>query len=227
MESRLLIIEDDEDLLEGLQFTFETEGYQVIPARNVQECRRRLKEETYDAMILDCNLPDGSGFEVCREVKQSYMIPILMLTARDTEMDEIKALELGADDFMSKPFSLAVLKIRLKKLIGKVDKETIICSNGIRVDTSSGQVSKDGKNIDLSKLEYQLLLLFLLNRNQIISKEQILSNIWDSQGNFVDDNTVAVNIRRLRAKVEEDAKNPKRIKTVHGMGYVWKESTTI
>ena len=135
----------------------------------------------------------------------------------------VKALELGMDDFMSKPFSLAVLKARIKKLLLKEESNVRLSSNGVTIDKNSCKVFRNNQEIVCSKIEYQMLVLFMENKNQVLSKEQILSYVWDSQGKYVDDNTVSVNIRRLRAKIEINPKNPELIKTVHGMGYIWKE----
>lgn len=223
MEKTLLIIEDDEDLLDGLAFSMRSEGYRVLTAQNKRDGLRILAGERCDCVLLDCNLPDGNGFDFCREAKAVYDMPILMLTARDTEMDEVKALELGMDDFMSKPFSLAVLKARIRKLLRKETKDDRLMSSGIVVDKSKCKVFRGEEEILCSRIEYQMLVYLIENKNQVLSKEQILSSVWDSQGRFVDDNTVSVNMKRLRAKIEDDPKNPTRIRTVYGMGYIWRE----
>lgn len=146
-----------------------------------------------------------------------------MLTARDTEMDEVKALELGVDEFMRKPFSLAVLKLRIKKLLVPHSQATSLCSNGICIDVISGKVFKGREEIACSRIEYQLLCLLIENKNVILSKAQILDKIWDQQGKYVDDNTVSVNIKRLRDKIEDNPKQPQWIHTVRGLGYSWRE----
>ena len=192
----ILIIEDDIDLREGISFSLQSEGYQILTAEKLEDGWKSILKENPD---------------------------LLMLTARDTEMDEVKALELGMDDFMSKPFSLAVLKARIKKLLLKEEKNVRLSSNGVTIDKNSCKVFRNDQEIVCSKIEYQMLVYFVENKNQVLSKEQILSYVWDSQGKYVDDNTVSVNIRRLRAKIEVDPKNPELIKTVHGMGYIWKE----
>lgn len=221
--NKILIVEDDLDLQEGLSFSLQSEGYEVINADTVEQAYAIFESQGCNLILLDCNLPDGSGFELCTRIKKSYSVPILMLTARDTEMDEVKALELGMDDFMSKPFSLAVLKARIKKLIAKEMPQLQVVSNGITIDRNTCKVYKNETEIICSKIEYQILGYFMENAGKVLSKEQILSHVWDSQGRFVDDNTVPVNIRRLRAKIEDDPKNPEKIKTVHGIGYIWKE----
>ena len=195
----------------------------IMSEEKLEDGWKSILKENPDLILLDCNLPDGTGFDLCIRVKEHMQVPILMLTARDTEMDEVKALELGMDDFMSKPFSLAVLKARIKKLLLKEEKNVRLSSNGVTIDKNSCKVFRNDQEIVCSKIEYQMLVYFVENKNQVLSKEQILSYVWDSQGKYVDDNTVSVNIRRLRAKIEVDPKNPELIKTVHGMGYIWKE----
>lgn len=223
MGKKLLIIEDDIDLREGLHFSFEGDGYEVLDVGTRREGQQEMKKGIYDLVLLDCNLPDGTGFDLCREVRKFSNIPIIMLTARDTEMDEIRALELGVNDYLSKPFSLGVLKARMKRILNEKAETANLCSGNIVIDKSTCKVYKNEEEITLSKLEYRLLMYLIENKNHVLSKEQILSQIWDSDGKYVDNNTVSVNISRLRMKIEEDASNPKFIKTVHGVGYIWKE----
>lgn len=220
---RILMIEDDIDLMEGVVFYLECEGYSLDRAVCNKEAKEKIDKENYSLLIMDCNLPDGNGFELCREVREYSQIPILMLTARDTEMDEIKALELGVDDFMTKPFSLSVLKARIKNLCRRRENASIINSNGVTIDKGRGKVFKENEEISLSTVEYKLLVYFVENKDQILSKEQILNWVWDQDGKYVDENIVSVNIRRLRMKIEKDSSNPQSIKTVHGMGYIWRE----
>lgn len=222
-DKRLLIIEDDTDLREGLSFSFSSDGYRVTEAPTKAEGLREIRKNVYDMVLLDCNLPDGTGFELCREVRSYSSIPMVMLTARDTELDEIQALELGVNDYLSKPFSLGVLKARVKRILQEKAETSRIVTGSLTIDQNTCKVWKQGEKIQLSKLEYRLLLYFIENKNHILSKEQILEKIWDSDGKYVDNNTVSVNISRLRTKIEEDASRPARIKTVHGIGYIWKE----
>lgn len=221
--NRLLIIEDDTDLREGLSFSFSSDGYEVTEVATKAEGLREIKKNVYRMVLLDCNLPDGTGFELCREVRSFSNLPIVMLTARDTELDEIQALELGVNDYLSKPFSLGVLKARVKRILQEKTETSRIVTGSLTIDQNTCKVWKQGEKIQLSKLEYRLLLYFIENKNHILSKEQILEKIWDSDGKYVDNNTVSVNISRLRTKIEEDASRPARIKTVHGIGYIWKE----
>lgn len=223
MEKQLLIIEDDSELSEGLSFALSLEGYAVDAVSRKAEGLARIRAHRYDAVILDCNLPDGNGFDLCAEVRRTSDIPILMLTARDSEIDEVKALKLGMDDYMSKPFSLAVLKARIGKLTAGRACARILRSGEITLDPDARKVRRGEEEVAVSPVEYRLLLYFLENPGRILSKEQILSFVWDSGGRFVDDNTVSVNIRRLRAKLERDPSHPEHIRTVHGMGYLWRE----
>ena len=220
---KILIIEDDEDLREGLAFSLQMDGYEIRCAGTKREGLDRIRGESFDLVLLDCNLPDGSGFDLCTQIGAGETIPVFMLTARNTEMDEVKALELGVADFMSKPFSLAVLKARIRKILNSSAPDMRLVSGGITVDRDGCRVYRRDEEIILSRVEYQLLLYLMENRNRVLSKEQILEHVWDSQGKFVDENTLSVNIRRLRAKIEEDPGHPARIRTVHGIGYVWKE----
>lgn len=221
--SNILIIEDDTDLKEGLSFSFSSEGHHVSEAETKRDGLREIAKGGYDIVLLDCNLPDGTGFELCKEVRSYSNIPIIMLTARDTELDEIKALELGVNDYLSKPFSLGVLKARMKRILQEKTKPAKIVTGLLSIDQSTCKVYKQGEEVCLSKLEYRLLLYLIENKNHILSKEQILEKIWDSDGKYVDPNTVSVNISRLRTKIEDDASNSTWIKTVHGIGYIWKE----
>lgn len=223
MAIKIGIIEDDEALREGLKLAFELEGYKAVCAGTMREGWEMFEKKRCDLAILDCSLPDGNGFDLLKRLRERSDLPVLMLTARNSEMDEIKGLELGVNDFMKKPFSLAVLQARVRKILKSKEKADLLFSNGISVDRKSGEVRRNGEKLSLSATEQRLLVLFLTHRGQILSKEQILSKIWDLDGNFVDENTLAVSIRRLRIKIEEDPGNPKRIRTVHGMGYIWQE----
>ena len=221
--AKILLVEDDTDLRMGLAFSLTSDGYEVAAVSTKGAALEELKKSGFDVIVMDCRLPDGNGFDLSREVKGISEVPILMLTAMDTELDEINALESGADDYMSKPFSLSVLKLRIKKMIGRQER-SVLLSNGIEADLLSCKVLKNGEEIRLSAIEFKLLVFLMKNKGQVLSKEKILENIWDVDGNFVDENTVSVNIRRLRGKIEQDPSDPQIIKTVHGIGYIWKES---
>lgn len=224
---KLLVIEDDTGLNRGISFALEQEGYEVESARTLQEGYRLFEREAPDAVILDLNLPDGDGMEFCRRVRSApdagAGTVILMLTARDLETDEIMGLMSGADDYMTKPFSLSVLKLRLKNILNRVSDECDSANQTLR----SGDVTLDfrtfraflgGQELELGKTEFRLLKYLMEHKNQVLLKEQILQRIWDSKGNYVEENTLSVNISRLRKKLGRD-----RICTVPGIGYLWKE----
>ena len=168
---KILIVEDDSDLREGLSFSFSSDGYDVIETETKKEGLQEIKKGGCDLVLLDCNLPDGTGFELCKEVRIYSNIPIIMLTARDTELDEIKALELGVNDYLSKPFSLGVLKARMKRILQGKSESTKIISGELSIDRGVCKVYKRGEEISLSKLEYRLLLYLVENKNHILSKE--------------------------------------------------------
>ncbi len=228
----ILVIEDDEGLNRGISFSLNKENYKVLSARNLAEGRIYLKTHDIDIVLLDINLPDGDGLAFCEELRSNSTIPVIIVTARDLETDEIIGFAAGADDYITKPFSLSVLKARidaqfrrnnlLREDAGK-DKGSWLVSGAIRLCKESCQVYRNQEEIELSTTEYKLLKLLLEHKGQLLLKEQILGAIWDVEANFVDENTLPVNIRRLRKKLEEDASRPRRIKTVHGMGYLWAE----
>lgn len=171
MMSRILIIEDDMDLREGLAYFLEKDGYEVLTAGTKRAGMEIIRKALCDLILLDCNLPDGSGFDLCTEAKEYGDVPILMLTARDTEMDEVKALEMGVADYMSKPFSIAVLKARIKKILQGRKPENRLVSDGITLEKDACKVYKNGEEIRCSKVEYQLLMYFMENRGRVLSKE--------------------------------------------------------
>ena len=223
----IFLIEDDEALAEGISFMLVKEGYETERFSACSDSRRALEQTQPDLILLDWNLPDGDGLMLCREISEKWKIPILMITARDMEIDQVMCLESGADDYIAKPFSLAVLKARIAALLrrqgNQTEKNGQLISGQIRVDNKEMRAWKDHEELDLSLTEYRLLKYFLENKNQVLLKEQILSHVWDNGGRFVEENTLMVNIRRLRTKVEKDASHPEYIKTVHGMGYLWEE----
>lgn len=224
---KIFIIEDDEGLSSGMAFALEREGYEVRRFRGCEDSRKAFGEEVPDAVLLDWNLPDGDGLALCREFRELSGVPILMVTARDMEMDEVMCLECGADDYIAKPFSLAVLKARLAALLrrkSRAGERQQLCSGDIRIDEGKMKAFKGEAELDLSLTEFRLLKYLLENRNQVLLKEQILEKVWDAGGNFVEENTLPVNIRRLRLKIEDDPSRPRRIKTVHGMGYLWEDA---
>ena len=223
---KVLIIEDDQGLRQGIAFSLAQEGYEVLQAQNGKEGYRLFLQEAPQGILLDLNLPDMDGNDLCRKIRESSQVPILMLTARDMETDEIMGLSSGADDYMTKPFSVAVLKLRLEKLLGRKGEKTkshILSSGDIVMDTDLIKVWKAQQEMECSVTEFKILKYFLENKNQVLTQNQILEAVWDREGKFVNPNTLQVNIGRLRKKIEEDPSRPRFIKTIHGIVYIWEE----
>ena len=173
MQNKVLIVEDDSDLKEGLDFSLSEEGYMVVAVETLKEAEKCFKNDVFDLILLDCNLPDGSGFELCKDIRKVSNIAILMLTARDGELDEVKALNLGVDDYMKKPFSLSVLKARIRNLLRRKSQNSLIESNGIRIDTNSNTIYKNENKIEVTAIEYRLLRYMVENKNQILEELNI------------------------------------------------------
>lgn len=227
MKLKILIIEDDEGLNRGISFALEQEGYEVISARTLLDGSSLFERETPDGVILDLNLPDGDGIDFCRRIRQlsdaRAETAIVMLTARDMETDEIMGLTSGADDYITKPFSVAVLKVRLQNILSrktaKANTDHMLKSGEIVLDTASFRAYSGGQELDLSITEFRLLQYFLENKEHALLKEQILQRVWDADGNYVEENTLSVNISRLRKKLGKD-----HIRTIQGIGYLWEEN---
>lgn len=222
---KILIVEDDLSLINGLSFALKKQGYELDVARTRAEADTIWAEGSYDLVILDVSLPDGSGFDLCSKIRLTSKVPILFLTAADEETDIIMGLDMGGDDYITKPFKLAVLLSRINALLRRSSNfcqaETELKLNGIRVQLLKGKADKNGEELDLTASEYKLLCLFMENPGIVLSPEQILSKLWDCNENYVDNNTVTVYIRRLRMKIEDNPGEPKRIVTVRRMGYKW------
>lgn len=221
----LFFVEDDLSLINGLSFALKKEGYAVDVARTKQEAEALWLKEKFDLVILDVSLPDGSGYDLCRQIRQTSTVPIIFLTAADEETEIIMGLDLGGDDYITKPFKLNELLSRIKALLRRSlqfsKAEAILEANGIRIDTAERLVWKNGEPIDLPLVEYKLLCLFMQNPNHLMPREMILDRMWDGNGNFVDDNTLSVYIRRLRNKIEDTPNAPQYLMTERGIGYKW------
>lgn len=223
--AKLLLLEDDLSLIHGLSFALKKEHYELDIARTIQEAASLWSDGRYDLLLLDVSLPDGSGFDICRQVRQTSNIPIIFLTASDEEINIIMGLDIGGDDYITKPFKLGVLMSRINALLRRVKhfggEQTELTSNGIQVLLLNGQVFQDGHLLDLTAGEYKLLCLFMQNPGIVLSKERILEKLWDNDQHYIDDNTLTVYIRRLRMKVEQNPSEPHMLLTVRRMGYKW------
>ena len=256
----IFLLEDDKAIAMGLVYSLEKEGYRVTHAESVKQAMEVLAERSFAFCILDINLPDGNGYEVCKAIKAKSDTPVLFLTAYDDEVNVIMGLELGADDYICKPFRVSELMARIKAILRRTEgtrgganqaadsncvigagDEGIVCIQNLCIhikeakvykfsdSATSGEVSRTGekpgalesrKEIELTAMEYKLLLIFINNRGVVLSRNRILEDIWDVSGDFVNDNTLTVYIKRLRDKIEDDPANPQIIKTVRGLGYI-------
>lgn len=220
---KILFVEDDKVIASGLCYSLEQEGYSVTHCLGVETAKTMINEHHFDIAILDLSLPDGSGYDICKMVKAKEDIPVIFLTAIDDEVNVVMGLEMGADDYITKPFRIREFLSRIKSVIRRYDKnehsKAFIEFSGIRIDTSKAKVSKNEQEIILTSLEYRLLLIFANNEGQVLSRNQLLEGLWDVAGDFVNDNTLTVYIKRLREKIEDNSQNPTIIKTVRGLGY--------
>lgn len=222
---RIMILEDDEDLAEGIRLSLNSENLEFVLCRTIAEAKDMLQQKSFDLLIFDINLPDGSGLELCREIRKSSRIPIALLTAKDMELDIVKGLEYGADDYITKPFSLMVLRARVRALLrrnfGEQKSEYRDSVFQFRFDTM--KFYKEGNAIELSKTEQRILYLLVFNPGQILTRERLLEWVWPEGTEYVEDNALSVGIRRLRDKLEDMPSKPTYIKTVYGKGYMWEK----
>lgn len=223
--SKILLLEDDLSLVGGLTFAFHKQGYELDVGRTLKEADMLWVNGTYDLLVLDVSLPDGSGFEFCKKVRVTSKVPIIFLTASDEEMNIIMGLDIGGDDYITKPFKLGVLVSRINALLRRANSfnaaDTKLQSNGIKVLLLQGQAFKNGRLLDLTAAEYKLLCLFMRNPNMVLTKELILDKLWDCDRNYIDNSTLTVYIRRLRMKIEDNPGEPQMLLTVRRMGYKW------
>ncbi len=218
--TRILLVEDDENIIANLTEFLKTEGYDVKSALGQTEALTLIEREMFDLVLLDISLADGNGFAVCKAIKSEYKIPVIFLTASSDEFSTVTGFELGADDYIPKPFRPRELVTRIKNILRLTGGTgAVIQIDDLVVDTIKGTACKNGTDVNLSALEYRLLLVFLNNRGRILTRGQLLESIWDIAGDFVNDNTLTVYIKRLREKIESDPQNPTVIKTVRGLGY--------
>lgn len=264
---KILLLEDDISLIDGLEYSLQKNGFDVETVRTVDDALSSIIDQSshYNLLILDVTLPDGTGFEVCEKVRQqNKQIPIIFLTASDEEVNIIRGLDCGGDDYITKPFKIGELCSRIRALLRRthistqthspsasyetpagtpnvpsapahygtsvhgnnlqttITNSSIINSGSLTIDLTASRVTRGGTPIELTKAEYRLLTLLVRNANQVVTREIILNELWDSAGDFVDDNTLSVYVRRLREKIEPDPSHPEYLTTVRGFGYLWK-----
>ena len=217
----ILIIEDDRMLNKGVAFALKKDGYNTMCAYTKEEGKKLIQQNEVDFLLLDIGLPDGSGLDLCNEIEEKMDFPIVFFTANDTEEDMIKGFESGCDDYISKPFSIEVLKFKINAILKRSDihSKKLFVYKDLKIDFEARRVYKRNEEIRLSATEYKLLEILCKNKGRAMTKEILLDKLWDYNGNYVDDNTLSVNIRRIRKKIEDDSKNPEYIITLFGIGY--------
>lgn len=221
---KIFLLEDDASIAMCLEYSLHKEEYETRLARTVKEALEIISAEEFDLYLLDLTLPDGSGYDVCRTIKEKGDLPVIFLTAFDDEVNVVMGFDLGADDYISKPFRVNELMARIKSVLRRYNSEAgksgILELHGLKINTNEAKVYKNGNEIVLTAMEYRLLLILLNNKGRVLSRNQLLENIWDIDGIFVNDNTLTVYIKRLRDKIEDNSDNPQIIKTVRKMGYI-------
>ena len=228
---KILLVEDDKTIALGLEYSLGQEGFEVTVCHDVGTAMTVLSAQEFSLIILDLSLPDGSGYEVCKAVKDKSDMPVIFLTACDDEVNVVMGLDMGADDYITKPFRVRELISRIKTVLRRYRKSVGKSSapggrlvsgvnlGNVQIDTALAKVLKNGDEIVLTALEYRLLLTLVNNEGQVLSRGQLLEGIWDIAGDFVNDNTLTVYIKRLREKIEDDPQQPRLIHTVRGLGY--------
>src|SRR5690625_4535739 len=222
---KILLVEDDLTIATGLEYSLQQEGYSTVVCHDFQSAKQVIEQQYSDIALclFDLSLPDGSGYDLCRLVKERGDIPVIFLTVMDDEVNVVMGLDMGADDYITKPFRIRELLSRIKSVMRRYSKYTEVQSvftmKNIQLNSLKGTVYKNGIEVSLTALEYRLLLTFANHYGQVLTREQLLEQIWDVAGDFVNDNTPTVYIKRLREKLEDDPKNPKIIQTVRGLGY--------
>lgn len=226
---KLLLLEDDISLIDGLTYSLKKNGFEIRVAKTVREAENLLAEEAgFDLLLFDVTLPDGNGFTLCEKLREAgNPVPIIFLTASDEETSVIRGLDCGGDDYITKPFKLGELCSRIRALLRRSGMQNsgdgTLRSGELEVNLVEGRVTLGGEPIDFTGAEYRLLCLLLKNSGRVLTRGTILDKLWDGAGNFVDDNTLSVYVRRLREKLEENPSRPEHLKTIRGFGYQWKE----
>lgn len=221
--SRILIVEDDKAIALGLEYSLQQENYDVMICNDVATAKTKIAEGDFHLALFDIALPDGNGFELCKLLKEKEDVPVIFLTARDDEGSVVMGLDIGADDYITKPFRIRELQSRIRSVLRRTGKKSegdhIIHLGNVEVNVTDGKVKKNGKEVFLTALEYRLFLTLINNEGRILSRNQLLESIWDVSGEFVNDNTLTVYIKRLREKIEDNPQTPSVIKTERGLGY--------
>lgn len=219
----LLLVEDDEALALGIEFSLKKEGFGIERVSTAKEGKDKVVTGEYDLIILDISLPDGNGYEVCEYIRERSDVPIIFLTALDNEVNIIQGLEIGGDDYITKPFGVRELIARIKVILKRrgIQNKGVLRSGNIELNSKTARVNKDGNEIFLTAQEYRLLLIFMNNEETILERDVIINKLIEGAGEYLDPNTLSVYIKRLREKLEEDSTKPNIIITLRGIGYKW------
>lgn len=224
----ILMVEDDSTIAFGVKYALEQEGFNIDICKDLESARNSVKEKEYKIILLDVMLPDGNGYDFCREIRENNDIPIIFLTACDEEVNIVMGLDIGGDDYMTKPFRVRELISRIKAVLRRKgtysESKKVLKFGDLSIHTLEARVLKNGEEVFLTSVEYKLLLILIQNSSTVLSRSKILEKLWDITYDFVNDNTLTVYIKRLREKIEDNSANPKYILTVRGMGYKWNGS---
>ncbi len=220
---KILLLEDDVALGNGIRLALQGPQVQIVLCRTLAQAQDTIAQGSFDLLILDINLPDGSGLQLLEQVRKRSDVPVILLTANDMEMDVVTGLESGADDYITKPFSLAILRARVNAQLrrGTSPKTSCIEIDGFRFDFDRMEFRRDGQIIELSKTEQKLLRILIENRGQTLPRATLVDRVWTDGSEYVDENALSVTVKRLRGKLEDNPSNPKYLKTVYGIGYTW------
>ncbi len=223
--TNILMVEDDSTIAFGVKYALEQEGFNVDICKDLESSRENIEKKEYDIILLDVMLPDGNGYDLCKEIRNIQDTPIIFLTACDEEVNIVMGLDIGGDDYITKPFRVRELISRIKAVLRRRGKNNeskkVLKFGNLSIHTLEARVYKNGEEVFLTSVEYKLLLILIQNKNTVLSRSQILEKLWDVTYDFVNDNTLTVYIKRLREKVEDDSTDPQHIITVRGLGYKW------
>ena len=223
--TNILMVEDDSTIAFGVKYALEQEGFNVDICKDLESSRENIEKKEYDIILLDVMLPDGNGYDLCKEIRNIQDTPIIFLTACDEEVNIVMGLDIGGDDYMTKPFRVRELISRIKAVLRRRGKNNeskkVLKFGNLSIHTLEARVYKNGEEVFLTSVEYKLLLILIQNKNTVLSRSQILEKLWDVTYDFVNDNTLTVYIKRLREKIEDDSTDPQHVITVRGLGYKW------
>ena len=223
----ILIVEDDEMLNQGISFNFQMDGFNVLSSTTLKDAEEKIRNKDVDILLLDVNLPDGNGFDFCKKIRDIYLNPIIFLTACDMELDIITGLRIGADDYITKPFNLNILREKVLVVLRRYNKsnkvESTLKVGEFEFNFDKMSVLKNGDNVVLAPTEYKLLKKLVTSKGEVLTRQTLLETLWDND-EYIEEHALTVNINRLRNKIEDNPSKPKYIKTVYGIGYVWKNT---